>query len=137
MVLKLTADKFYVNESGMNLLLNSPKGELGRQISDLGDKIVNSAKLQVGYRTGKLQRSIHKRHLGNFTGQYLWIGTKVSYALAHHENTRPHVIVPNDPSGKLVFFKGGRMIVTKRVMHPGTKANKFLSQPLIRHFSSL
>jgi hypothetical protein len=137
MVLKLTADKFYVNESGMNLLLNSPKGELGRQISDLGDKIVNSAKLQVGYRTGKLQRSIHKRHLGNFTGQYLWIGTKVSYALAHHEGTRPHVIVPNDPSGKLVFFKGGRMIVTKRVMHPGTKANKFLSQPLIRHFSSL
>jgi hypothetical protein len=137
MVVSIAVSNFSVNKVGMHTLLNSPKGELGSQISDLGDKIVNSAKLQVGYRTGRLQRSIHKRHLGNFTGQYLWIGTKVPYALAHHEGTRPHVIVPNDPSGKLVFFKGGRMVVTKRVMHPGTKANKFLLQPLIRHFSSL
>ena len=128
---------FRLDKSALDNLINSPKGELGRKLSNLGDRIVFSAKNQVGNRTGRLQRSIHKRHLGNFTGQYLWIGSKVPYALAHHEGTRPHLITPTESDGKLVFFKGGRMIVTRRVMHPGTKPNKYLLTPLIKHIYTL
>jgi len=82
-------------------------------------------------------RSTHKRHLGNFTGQYLWIGSEAKYALAHHEGTRAHVITPKEADGKLVFFKGNRMIVTKRVMHPGTKPNPYLKSALIKNIGSL
>ena len=128
---------FRLDKSALDNLINSPKGELGRKLSNLGDRIVFSAKNQVGNRTGRLQRSIHKRHLGNFTGQYLWIGSKVPYALAHHEGTRPHLITPTESDGKLVFFKGGRMIVTRRVMHPGTRPKKYLSTPLIKHIYTL
>jgi hypothetical protein len=129
--------KVIVHRPMLMKLLNTPSGGLWREMDGLGDRIVFSAKAQVGKRTGRLMNSIHKRHLGNFTGQYLWIGSTRSYALAHHEGTRPHVITPKETDGKLVFFKGNRMIVTKRVMHPGTKPNPYLKSALIKNIGSL
>lgn len=91
------------------------------------------AKKQVGYRTGALQRNIKAYHLGNATGQYVGLIADKPYALAHHEGTRPHIIKPKEAGGVLVFSKGSRVIRTREVRHPGTKANKYLSDQLIHY----
>jgi len=113
--------------------LNTSKGHLWRYLERRSDMALRAAKRQVGVKTGRLQKSIHKRHLGNYTGQYIWIGSKVPYAYAHHEGTSPRTIKA-EPGGVLVFggtkaFKG-RVIRTPEVSHPGTKANPFLRDQL-------
>lgn len=113
--------------------LNTNKGTLWRYLERRSDIAVNAAKRQVGVKTGNLKRSIHKRHLGNYNGQYVWIGSKLSYAYAHHEGTAPRTIKA-EAGGVLVFggtrsFKG-RVIRTPEVSHPGTRANPFLRDQL-------
>lgn len=117
--------------------LNTSSGGLWRALEERGDFAVKKAKAQAGKKTGRLRASIHKRHTGNFTGQYLWIGSTVSYAYMHHQGTRPHLIAPNPPTKMLRFSSKGRMVMTPGpVMHPGTKPNPYLSNQL-RHFRRL
>lgn len=97
-----------------------------------GDLAVAGAKAQVGVKTGQLQRSIHKRHLGNPSGQYLWIGSTVPHALIHHNGSKPHLIQAA-PGKNLVFTSKSRLIRTPMVMHPGSRPNRYLSSQL-RHF---
>ena len=113
--------------------LQSPAGGLWKWMEKRGDKAVIGAKRMVGVKTGALRDSIHKRHLANFTGQYLWIGSTQSHALLHHQGTRPHRIAPNQPNTVLKFRRGTRVIHTAQVNHPGTKPNPYLSAQL-RHF---
>lgn len=120
-------------DAKLRVELQTPAGGLWKWMEKQGNKAVLGAKRQVGVKTGELRNSIHKRHLANFTGQYLWIGSTKSYALAHHEGTRPHTISPTPPRTLLRFSKGSRVIYTPMVNHPGTKPNKYLSSQL-RHF---
>lgn len=120
-------------DAKLRIELQTPAGGLWRWMETRGNKAVLGAKRSVGVRTGSLRDSIHKRHLSNFTGQYLWIGSNKSYALAHHEGTRPHTITPNPPNTLLKFRSGTRVIHTPIVNHPGTKPNRYLSSQL-RHF---
>lgn len=114
--------------------LNTPVGDLWKWMERRGDRAVKGAKAMVGVKTGKLRASIHKRHLGNVTGQYMWIGSRVSYAYMHHEGTRPHLIAPKIPGKPLRFTSKGRVVITSSpVRHPGTKPNPYLSSQL-RHF---
>jgi len=112
--------------------LNTPAGELWRELEKRAKVAQAGAKVQVGVQTGALQKSIYKRHLGNATGQYIVIGSSKRYALAHHEGTRPHVITAS-PGGKLKFVKNGKQIFTSQVRHPGTKPNPYLRNQL-KHF---
>lgn len=116
--------------------LNTNSGELWKWLEIRGDLAVKRAKAQVGSKTGALKRSIHKRHLGNFTGQYLWIGSQNPIAYIHHEGTRPHIITagPSGADGKRLVFKSGAVLIhTVRVVHPGTKPNPYLRNQL-RYF---
>ena len=90
---------------------------------------MTGAKAKVGVKTGRLRRSIHMRHHRDMRGQYIWIGSDVNYALMHHEGTRPHLIRPNRAK-ILVFTSRGQVIKTSLVRHPGTRANKYLSDSL-------
>jgi hypothetical protein len=113
--------------------LNTPSGDLWGYLEIRGDKAVAGAKAMVGVKTGRLQRSIHKKHLGNVTGQYLWIGSNIHYAYAHHEGTRPHIITAK-PEKDLVFRSRSRVLVhTPVVKHPGTRPNPYLRAQL-SHF---
>lgn len=115
--------------------LNTSSGIVWKFLEAKGKKAVIAAKLQVGVKTGALRQSIHMKHLSNASGQYLWIGSMKNYALLHHTGTRPHIIAPKNPNGKLVFTpRGGtRVIAVRQVRHPGTKPNPYLSNQL-RHF---
>lgn len=119
-------------DSALDNLLNSPTGEVGRYLKGKGDDIISLAKKQVGVRTSKLKNSIaHKRHFRDSRGQQMWIGSSVRYALVHHEGRGPQTIVPR--SAKVLrFVSKGQIIFADKVVQKGTKANKYLSDPLYK-----
>ena len=126
-----------IYKSALHKELNTSSGALWRYMERKGDLAVKGAKRMAGVKTGRLRASIHKRHLGNMTGQYLWIGSKVPYAYMHHQGTRPHIIMPKSPAKPLRFTSKGRVVITPGpVMHPGTRPNPYLSSQL-RHFGRL
>jgi hypothetical protein len=118
-----------VYDSVLDNMLNNPNGEIGRYLKNKGNEILTLARALVGVRTGKLRNSLHMRHMRDARGQYVWVGSTLDYALAHHEGTGPRTIVPK--SGKMLrFVSRGRVVYTHTVQHPGTKANKYLSNAL-------
>lgn len=119
--------KFYPGV--LDNFLNNPNGEVGNWLKGKGREIQNLAKAKVGVRTGKLRSSLHMRHMRESRGQYVWVGSTLDYALAHHEGTAPRTIVPK--SGKMLrFVSRGQIVYAHSVQHPGTKANRYLSEAL-------
>jgi hypothetical protein len=113
----------------LDKLLNQKDGAVGKYLTRKGNEILVSARARVGVRTGALRASLHMRHMRDPRGQQIWIGSNLHYALAHHEGTKPHVIVPK--SGKMLrFVSKGRVVYTHVVNHPGTKANRYLADAL-------
>jgi len=116
-------------------LLNSPRGDVGREIYKRAKKVQVAAKRQVGVRTGRLKNSIriygHSRTSG---GQHMYIGSAVPYALMHHEGTRKHIITPKRKS-YLKFRQGAVFVYRKKVTHPGTKPNRYLTDNLYLFYS--
>lgn len=111
-------------------MLNSPDGDVGRYLAARGRLVVLAAKRQVGADTGALRASITMIHTRSAGGQYLKIGSNNKVALVHHQGSRPHLITPRNQQGMLRFQAGGRVIYTRRVMHPGTRPNRYLSDNL-------
>lgn len=110
-------------------LLNSPRGEVGRYLAERGTRVLVAAKSQVGVKTGRLKASISMKHYRSVGGQSIKIGSPLSYALLHHEGTKPHIITP-DRAEFLRFSSRGRVVYTRLVRHPGTKPNKYLADNL-------
>jgi len=113
-------------EPRLDRYLNSPSGEVGRYMFRRGNIVVAAAKRQVGVKTGALRASIHMRHSRDTRGQFVRIGSPLPYARAHHEGSRPHIIRPNSQQ-VLRFVSRGQVIFAHAVRHPGTKANKYLT----------
>jgi hypothetical protein len=113
----------------LNDLLKDPSGAVGRYLKNKGNEILTSARARVGVRTGALRASLHMRHMRDPRGQQIWVGSKLNYALAHHEGTKPRVITPK--SGKMLrFVSRGQVVYAHSVNHPGTKANRYLADAL-------
>lgn len=117
-------------EPELEYMLKSPVGMVGKHIDMLGKFVMAAAKLQVGVRTGALKMSIHSRIGMGIRGPEARIGSSLSYALMHHEGTKPHLILPKHAHGTLRFSGGGRIIYTRKVMHPGTRPNHYLTDSL-------
>lgn len=118
-----------INKARLKTILNTPAGNFWHALDRRGRAIVRDAKRQVGVDTGALRQSIHMKHTGNATGQYLWIGSNKNYAYYHHEGTKPHTITPKEKP-LLVFRSGARIVRTPIVEHPGTRANRYLTTPM-------
>jgi len=119
--------KFY--DSVLDNFLNNPNGEVGRFLKGKGMEIQSLAKAKVGVRTGKLRNSLHMRHMRDARSQYVWVGSTLDYALAHHEGIAPRTIVSK--GGKaLRFVSRGQIVYAHSAQHPGTKANRYLSDAL-------
>lgn len=114
----------------LDTLLNSPSGDVGRYLRRKGLQILAFAKARVGTRTYTLRSSLHMRHLRDTRGQYVKIGSSVPYALLHHEGSRPHLITPKKPQGRLRFVSRGFVVYTHLVRHPGTRPNRYLTDGL-------
>jgi hypothetical protein len=116
-------------ETELDYVLHNPLGLVGRDLNRRAEKVQNAARSQAGVDTGNLKRSIKIKHGRDSRGQFVMVGSRLNYALAHHQGTRPHIITPTR-SQVMVFNKGGRVIYTTRVNHPGTKPNRYLKDNL-------
>lgn len=105
-------------------------GMVDKHLHKIGNRIQQRAKLQVKVKTGKLRASIKMRHETQRGERAVRVGAYTSYALIHHQGTRPHIITPNKPGGNLVFRRGSRIVFTKLVNHPGTRPNRYLTDQL-------
>lgn len=124
--------KLVLNRVEMDRLQYSRNGLVGLHLRKIALEVSGRAKLQAGFKTGKLKLSIgvygHRRI--QTIGQEIRVGSNLNYAYYHHEGTRPHIITPRESGGTLVFRKGSKVIKTEMVRHPGTRANKYLSSQL-------
>jgi len=123
-----------INDRVLDRVFFQKDGDAGLELYKRARKMARHAKAQApvgsGPTAGRLKRSIKVyRHQRYTRGQTIRIGTSVPYAKYVHEGTRPHLITPRNPDGALKFVpKGGtRVIITKRVRHPGTRPNRFLT----------
>lgn len=122
--------RVFVPNQNFDVFFNNPNGKVGRWLSLRGRALLAAAKRQVGVRTGALRASLHMRHLRDTRGQFVRIGSALRYARMHHDGTKPHLIKPKDPNGVLAFTTRGRLVVTHMVRHPGTRANRYLTDNL-------
>lgn len=113
----------------LDVLLKQPQGEVGRWLRKRGTMIQSAAKAQAGIKTGALKASIKLIHERTVFGQMLTIGSPLSYALVHHEGSRPHVITPKNAK-MLRFTSKGRVVYARTVLHPGTRPNRYLADNL-------
>lgn len=118
------------NYPELDKLLKTSTGPVGRDLMRRGTKVATAARRQVGVRTGALKLSIAVTHGRSKTGQQVLVGSDLDYALMHHNGTRPHTILARPE--KLLRFSGrnGGVVYTHRVDHPGTRANKYLTDNL-------
>lgn len=120
-----------LDEARLAYELNSTRGMVGRDIRKRAGRVLTSARRDVGVDTGLLRSSLHLKMSAGITGPSADVGSDVSYALMHHQGTRPHVIRAHQ-FRVLAFTKNGVRIYRTSVNHPGTKANPYLASNLYR-----
>lgn len=118
------------NEPQLDILLKQPEGAVGKNLRKRANVVLAAARLQVGVDTGRLKASLRiQSQERDFRGQFVKVGSKVDYALMHHNGTRPHIITPKRAQ-MLAFVSKGRVIYATSVRHPGTKPNRYLTDNL-------
>lgn len=122
--------KFVPDRTAIAAVLHGRDGMVAKEMMKRALKVQAGAVRQVGKRTGRLARSIHvEQTLRPVTGAY--IGSNVRYALMHHDGTRKHPIAAK-PGRMLTFTSNGRRVYARKVLHPGTAPNRYLTDNLIK-----
>ena len=122
--------KWYYSE--LDKLLNSPAGLVGRSLTERANRVARAAKSQAGMGVGLLKSSIHITKRGRFSrGQYIQVGSYLPYALAHHQGTKPRIIVPTKRR-ILRFFVRGLVVFAPFVNQKGTRPNRYLTDNLYK-----
>lgn len=88
-------------------------------------------------RTGRLAGKIEPKRMQSDFGRYLEGASGVQpglsgqrgYALYQSQGTRPHIITPKGARA-LRFVVAGRVVYARKVRHPGTNANPYLTRHL-------
>jgi hypothetical protein len=124
------AGTFKLNERGINSVLNSPRGDVAKDLQRRARLVAMAAKQRVGVDTGLLRKSIHTTKVARgYTGLIVSVRAPVHYALMHHNGTRPHTI--SKRPGRIVRFPSrGQIVFADVVIHPGTRPNPFLLSSL-------
>lgn len=124
-----------VDTAALQRLGTSPAGPIYRHMVTLGGRVETAAKrnasgLIVGVRTGTLRSSISAAQ-PELRGTHLVVPVvaAAAYAVAVHEGTRPHDIVP--VRKRVLAWKGpDGPVFARRAHHSGTKARPFLRDAL-------
>lgn len=120
------------DERALDRLLNQPSGDVGKHLRKIGLLIFAGANVMAGRKTGDLRRKMYMVQGRKGRYQHVEVGSKSRHAYLHHEGTKPHRITPEN--GRLLRFNvGGRVVYAKKVMHPGTRPNPYLTVPMRRH----
>lgn len=121
---------FRYDQKGEDHILRSKNGPTYNHIKDLAEKVHSRARVQVGVDTGDLRASLYVSDSTNPGGMASFvIGSENPIAHLHHEGSRPHLILPKKAT--LLNFGGyGTIVYAKAVHHPGTRPNRYLTDPL-------
>lgn len=120
---------FIADKVAIQSLLRDEDEIVYRYIESLAKKVKRLAVIQVGVDTGKLRSSI-SYEMSNATRVKALIYASDNKALMHHEGTKPHMIEATNKKA-LKFNNGETIVFSKRVHHPGTKPNRFLTDSLV------
>lgn len=116
---------------GFDATFKSRDGVVGRDLSRRATRVQLAAKAQAGVRTGMLKRDITKNWINGKRGDLaIKVGSTRSYALLHHEGTRPHVIRAKNAKALRFTNSRGDVVFARSVQHPGTRANRYLKDNL-------
>lgn len=134
--------KLVIDGARMAAVLRGPAGPVTRHLIERATVVQMAAKTQAPRRTGCLQDSIVKRVEETPLGMIVRIvadttpcsPTRTSYAYYVHEGTPPHDIRARNASVLAFFWANGPdgpgTYFFREVHHPGTKANRFLTDNL-------
>lgn len=106
--------------------LQRPGGTVNQYTKGKAGQVAVKARQFVPVKTGRLRNSIKVEQARQLTGRFTSgydVSADTVYARFVHDGTRPHVILGNP---LLVFRVGSQTIFTRKVNHPGTRANPFL-----------
>lgn len=134
---------FTVDPAALARYLGSESEGLFRYLVIQGERVKEEAKRRVGVyepppagpsrsrRPGTLRDSIVKRVVRVGASFVIEVGSDDEIALWHHEGTQPHVILPVR-APRLVFWwdRVGHVVYVRKVNHPGTEPNRFLTDAL-------
>lgn len=123
------AGVFLVNRAEMDRFI-SWAGPIGSDLRRRGRTLEFRGRMSAGVRSGKLRLDIETREATRVDGLEISVGSwHTPWAAAHHEGSGPHEIVArNAPMLQFYWAKKARWVSTKRVWHPGTKANPYLTR---------
>lgn len=123
---------YHENPTSFNAVFKSPAGPVGKDMLKKGRKLQSLARRQVGHKTGVLAATLTVTMSKWASGDIkITVGSSSKVAYMHHEGTRAHVILPRRTSA-LRFTQGGRVVYARRVYHPGTRPNRYLTDNLPR-----
>lgn len=120
---------FVKDPVGWKEFTSSKKSPIYKDIDSRGNRLRNLAVRQVGKKTGRLAASMTSRTTVDLLGIVNTTGSDNDIARAHHDGTRPHAIRPKR-ARVLRFVQNGRVRYAQRVWHPGTAANRYLTDNL-------
>lgn len=138
---------FKPNPKGMADFIRSPNGPVLNDLLRRADMLIQLAKRQVhigkspqkgsilgtgGRAQPHLRDTIVKRtDMSRPQGPVVMVGSDAApKALIHHEGSRPHVIMPRTATMLRFVGRTGEVVFTRRVNHPGTRPNRYLSDNL-------
>jgi hypothetical protein len=118
-------------EPGFSAVFRSRDGIVGRDLSNRATRVQLAAKAQAGVRTGMLKRDITKNWIDSGGDRLtIRVGSTRRHALVHHEGSEPHVIRPRSARVLRWVNTNGDVVFARRVQHPGTRANRYLTDNL-------
>lgn len=112
-----------------------PGGGVDQDLRRRVRRVEAAAKIYCPVKTSALRSTIGISRNRDLLGRYSFGyqvsagGPRAPYVLPVHQGARPHVIVPSIKSA-LAFTIDGRPVVTRRVNHPGNRAQPFLTLAL-------
>lgn len=123
--------QFVKDPAGWDEAFYSVTGVVGEHMTHLVTDVYLLSVKQVGKKTWALARSITYKVTRDAKGLYGLIGSDNDIAYIHHEGSKGHIIVPRTKS-TLRFSQNGKIVYRKMVHHPGTKPNRYLTDPLTK-----
>jgi hypothetical protein len=120
----------HVDDAAIRRYINGNDEPVQKDLRGRAQRVLAGARARCPVDTGRLKSSLKLTHEAGLGGNMQWrVGSDLSYALMVHEGTRPHLIHPR-LRRTLRFRDGGRTIYATVVMHPGTRAQPFLTEAL-------
>jgi len=120
-----------IHEAQFAELTRGKNGDVAKDLSKRAERLRLLAVRQVGKDTGKLAASMRVSKRYDPHGPVAYVGSDSRIALLHHNGTPPHPIAAK-PGRMLRFSHRGKVVYARKVMHPGTRPNRYLTDNLRR-----